>query len=158
MLFDQRYIINQREGVPCLLNLNDNIGVLIRNADLAITSYVRKYLEPFNLAPEQNLIMRMLWNQDGISPNELVLQLNKDKASIARMIASLEGKGFIKKVNDPADKRTFKVHLTDEGKRLGHLVEPVQHKMRETLTKGMTKEEINELQKLITKVINNVGR
>lgn len=79
------------------MNLDDNVGVLIRNADLTITSYVRKHLEPYNLAPEQNLIMRMLWNEDGISSTELVSHLNKDKANIARMIASLEGKGFIKK-------------------------------------------------------------
>ncbi|KYD02676.1 hypothetical protein B5V89_05250 [Heyndrickxia sporothermodurans] len=138
------------------MNLDDNVGVLIRNADLTITSYVRKHLEPYNLAPEQNLIMRMLWNEDGISSTELVSHLNKDKANIARMIASLEGKGFIKKVDDPSDKRTFKVHLTEEGKRLAHLVEPVQQKMRDTLTKGMTEEEVNELQKLITKIINNI--
>lgn len=135
---------------------NDNIGVLIRNANLIIANHVRKQLEPFNLAPEQNLIMLMLWNQDGISSNELVLQLKKDKASIARMITSLEGKGFIKKVDDPTDKRTFKVHLSDEGKQLAHFVVPIQQKIRETVTAGMTKEEIAELIKLITKIINNV--
>ncbi|WP_229683139.1 MarR family winged helix-turn-helix transcriptional regulator [Virgibacillus oceani] len=138
------------------MNLDDNVGILIHNADLTITSCVRKHLEPFNLAPEQNLIMMMLWNQDGISPNEIVLRLNKDKANIARMITSLEKKGFIKKVSDPIDKRTFKVHLTDEGKQLANLVLPAQQKIRETLTKGMSREEINELQKLITKIIHNV--
>ncbi|MBT2218277.1 MarR family transcriptional regulator [Virgibacillus dakarensis] len=139
------------------MNSDDHIGVLIHNADLTIANYVRKRLKPFNLAPEQNLIMMMLWNKDGISSNELVLQLKKDKASIARMITSLEGKGYIKKVENPTDKRTFRVHLTDEGKRLAHLVLPVQQKMRETITAGMTKEEISELKKLITKVICNVS-
>ncbi len=100
--------------------------------------------------------MMILWNQDGVSSNELVSQLNKDKAGIARMIASLEGKGYIKKVADPNDKRSFKIHLTDEGKRLAHSVIPIQRNMRETLTKGMTKEEIDDLQKLITKVMNNI--
>lgn len=138
------------------MNLNDHIGILIHSADLAITSYVRKQLEPFNLAPEQNLIMMILWNQDGVSSNELVSALNKDKAGIARMIASLEGKGYIYKVDDPNDKRSFKIHLTDEGKQLSHDVITVQQNMRETLTKGMTNEEVHELQKLITKVMNNI--
>ncbi|MCJ7840865.1 MarR family transcriptional regulator [Lederbergia sp. NSJ-179] len=139
------------------MNSNDHIGVLIHHADLTIANYVRRHLKPFNLAPEQNLIMMLLWNKDGISSNELVLQLKKDKASIARMITSLKEKGYIKKVEHPADKRTFRVHLTDEGKRLAHLVVPVQQKMLETITAGMTKEEISELQKLITKVIHNVS-
>ncbi|GIN73728.1 MarR family transcriptional regulator [Bacillus sp. J14TS2] len=138
------------------MNLNEHIGILIHSADLAITSYVRKQLEPFNLAPEQNLIMMILWNQDGVSSNDLVSALNKDKAGIARMIASLEGKGYIYKVDDPKDKRSFKIHLTDEGKQLSHDVITVQQNMRETLTKGMTNEEVRELQKLITKVMNNI--
>ncbi|MBO0995043.1 MarR family winged helix-turn-helix transcriptional regulator [Bacillus sp. SD088] len=137
------------------MNLNDHIGILIHSADLAITSYVRKQLEPFNLAPEQNLIMMILWNQDGVSSNELVSALN-NKAGIARMIASLEGKGYIKKVDDPKDKRSFKIHLTEEGKQLSHAVIDVHRNMRETLTKGMTNEEVHELQKLITKVMNNI--
>lgn len=98
----------------------------------------------------------ILWNQDGVSSNDLVSALNKDKAGIARMIASLEGKGYIYKVDDPKDKRSFKIHLTDEGKQLSHDVITVQQNMRETLTKGMTNEEVRELQKLITKVMNNI--
>ncbi|MBE0343115.1 MarR family transcriptional regulator, partial [Paenibacillus sp. 28ISP30-2] len=81
----------------------------------------------------------------------------KEKASIARMITSLEGKGYIKRVDDPTDKRTFKVYLSDEGKRLAHFVVPIQQKIRETVTAGMTKEEIAELIKLITKITNNVS-
>ncbi len=100
------------------MNLNDHIGIEIRKLHLIISNYAKKQLEPFNLATEQSLILLMLWEQDGISPNKFVSQLNKDKASIARMIASLEGKGYIKKVDDLTDKRTFKVHLTDEGKQL----------------------------------------
>ncbi|MEW9676802.1 MarR family transcriptional regulator [Lentibacillus sp. L22] len=138
------------------MNANNHMGALIHHADLTIANYVRKHLKPFNLAPEQNFIMMMLWKKDGISSHELVSELKKDKASIARMINSLEGKGYIKKVEHPSDKRTFRIHLTDEGKRLAHSVLPVQQKIRETIAANMTKEEMNELQRLITKVIDNV--
>jgi DNA-binding MarR family transcriptional regulator len=137
------------------LNLNEHIGILIRNTDLAIANYVKKKLEPFNLAPEQNLIMMILWKQEGISPNEFVVHLNKDKGNIARMIASLEKKDYIMRVEDPSDKRTFKVHLTEKGKSLESLVVPVLQETHQTVMTGITAEQFSVLEELFTKMINN---
>ena len=137
------------------MNLYEHIGILIRNADLTIANYVKKHLENFNLAPEQNLIMMLLWERDGISPHEFALQLRKDKANIARMIASLEKKGFIKRVDDPSDKRTFKVHLTEEGKHLESLVVPVLRETHQTVMNGITDEQFVELRNLFEKMISN---
>lgn len=139
------------------MSLDEQIGILVRNAHLSISSYVKKQLEPFNLAPEQNLIMMMLWEKDGISPNELSTKLNKDKANIARMISSLEKKGYIKKIEDPSDKRTFKVHLTEDGKKLECIVLPILKKTSETVLNGITEEQLIELRNLISKMINNTS-
>ncbi|MED1202624.1 MarR family winged helix-turn-helix transcriptional regulator [Heyndrickxia acidicola] len=138
------------------MNLNDNIGIEIRKLHLIISNYAKKRLEPFNLATEQSLILLMLWGQDGISPNKFVSQLNKDKASIARMIASLEGKGYIKKVDDPTDKRTFKVHLTDEGKQLESLVVPALQRTHKNVTAGITENELIELRRIFAKMTSNI--
>lgn len=135
--------------------LDENIGVLIRNAHLNISNYAKKQLEPFNLAPEQNLIMMTLWKKDGLSPNELSFQLNKDKANVARMIASLEKKGYITRVDDPSDKRTFKVQLTEEGKQLECLVLPVLKEAHQNVVKGISKEQLDVLQNMISKMISN---
>jgi MarR family transcriptional regulator, organic hydroperoxide resistance regulator len=155
LLIYQRCVNNECEEGENLLNLEENIGILVRNAHLNISNYVKKQLEPFHLAPEQNLIMMMLWKKDGISPNEFSFKLNKDKANIARMIASLEKKGYITKEDDPSDKRTFKVHLTEEGKHLESLVLPVLRKTNQTVMNGISEEQLVELQNLISKMINN---
>ncbi|MFJ8065318.1 MarR family winged helix-turn-helix transcriptional regulator [Psychrobacillus sp. NPDC096426] len=137
------------------MNFDDQIGILVRNAHLSISSYVKKQLEPFDLAPEQNLIMMMLWKKDGISPNEFSFELNKDKANIARMIASLEKKGYIKREDDPSDKRTFKVHLTKDGRHLESLVVPILRKTHQTVLDGISEEQLVELRNLISIMINN---
>ncbi|UGB28740.1 MarR family winged helix-turn-helix transcriptional regulator [Metabacillus sp. B2-18] len=137
------------------MNLDDHIGIFVRNAHLSISSYVKKQLEPFNLAPEQTLIMMMLWKKNGIYPNELSTELNKDKANIARMIVSLEKKGYIIREDDPSDKRTFKVYLTKEGKHLESLVVPVLRKTNNTVINGIPEEKLVDMQNLISKMINN---
>ena len=97
----------------------------------------------------------MLWKNDGISPHEFSFELNKDKANIARMIASLEKKGYIRKEDDPSDKRTFKVHLTEEGKHLEILVVPVLIKSHQTVINGISEEQLIELRITISKMISN---
>ncbi|GAA3321409.1 hypothetical protein GCM10020331_037130 [Ectobacillus funiculus] len=53
------------------LTLDDYISIFIHQTDLALTSCVKDRLAPFNIAPEQNLIMMLLWEQDGLTQNEL---------------------------------------------------------------------------------------
>lgn len=138
------------------MDLNEHIGILIRNVDYAIANFVKNQLEPFNLAPEQNLLMMLLWKQEGICPNEFAKQLNKDKASIARMISSLESKGFIRRVDNPNDRRTFKVFLTDEGRSLREFVIPVLQSTHMTATASLSNGEQNELKRLLSKVVENI--
>ncbi|MFP5114910.1 hypothetical protein ACSU64_21375 [Bacillaceae bacterium C204] len=102
------------------MNLNEHIGILIRNTDLAIANYVKKKLEPFNLAPEQNLIMMILWKQEGISPNEFVLHLNKDKGNFlaapgvqAKILPPGGNEVLIGSANQKFDEQTGQ--LVDEG-------------------------------------------
>ena len=80
------------------LSFKDYISIKIHQTDLTLTSCVKAKLEPFNLAPEQNLIMMLLWEKDGLTQNQIVEILGKDKTNIARMALNLENKGFIKRI------------------------------------------------------------
>ncbi|WP_257347007.1 MarR family winged helix-turn-helix transcriptional regulator [Pseudalkalibacillus decolorationis] len=136
----------------------DNIGVLIHTVDLEITSYVNSQLAAFQLTSEQNLIMALLWKHEGISQNEIATKLKKDKAGVTRMIFTLEKKGYIRRETCPNDKRSVKVYLTEDGRKLGNDVIPNNKSIIQLISKGMTKEEILELRRLLMKVRENVGR
>lgn len=136
----------------------DNIGVFIHTIDLEITNYVNNQLAPFQLTSEQNLIMALLWKREGISQNEISTKLNKDKAGVARMISTLEKKGYIRRDICPSDRRSVEVYLTEKGKELGNDVIPINQKIIQLINKGMTNEEITELRRLLKKVRENVGQ
>ncbi|MEI0738958.1 MarR family transcriptional regulator [Paenibacillus sp. JTLBN-2024] len=97
----------------------DNIGVLIHTVDLEISQYLKKQLAPYRLAPEQYLVLALLREEEGLSQNQIAEQLGKDKSGIARMIASLENKGFIRRSGGSQDRRSVEVYLTDQGRELG---------------------------------------
>lgn len=138
------------------LKLNDYIGVSIHKTDLRLTNFVKVKLEPFNIAPEQNLIMMLLWEKDGISQHELVEILDKDKTNITRMASNLESKGFITREHCTEDRRSVRLYLTEEGKKLRDNVIPITEEFNELVTKGISEEEISQLKLILSKIDKNV--
>lgn len=138
------------------LTLNDYISIFIHQTDLLLTNYIKNKLVPHNLAPEQNLIMMVLWEQDGITQNNIAKKLGKDKTNIARMVYNLEQKGFIQRVNDEKDKRISIVYLTESGKKLANRIIPITEEFNELVCKGITNEELLEVKRILIKMRANV--
>nr|WP_202128915.1 MarR family transcriptional regulator [Paenibacillus dendrobii] len=128
---------------------------MIHTVDLEITQYLKKQLAPYQLAPEQHLILALLMEGEGMSQNCIAAKLGKDKSSITRMIFSLEGKGYIRRVGCPNDRRSVEVYLTNKGRELREVVNTINTATRELLNKGLTEEETSELRRLLGKVRDN---
>ncbi|MGM0845585.1 MAG: MarR family winged helix-turn-helix transcriptional regulator [Bacillota bacterium] len=136
----------------------DYISIKIHKTDLNLTSLIKSKLEDFNLAPEQNLVMMLLWERDGLTQNQLAEKLGKDKTNVARMASNLEKKGFIKRTGCLEDRRSLKLYLTDSGKKLGEQVVPVAQEFNELVCQNISSEEIEELERLLNKINANVNR
>ncbi|GCL71130.1 MarR family transcriptional regulator [Paenibacillus naphthalenovorans] len=139
-----------------MLPLQEYISIFIHQTDLTLTNYIKSKLAPFQLAPEQNLIMMLLWEKDGLNQNEIAEKLKKDKTNIARMVYNLEQKGFIHRVVGEHDRRSLRVFLTDEGKKLGEQVIPIAEEFNRLVCKGITEEELTELRRILTKMSSNM--
>ncbi|MBX9188295.1 MarR family transcriptional regulator [Bacteroides sp. K03] len=77
-------------------------------------------------------VMHCLWKNQGISQQSLAEQTAKDKACLTNLINNLEKKGWVIRREDPEDKRSRLVYLTESGEKLAQRVNP--------LTKGVYKE------------------
>lgn len=140
------------------LTFQDYLGIKIHKTDLLLTSFIKSKLDPFNLAPEQNLIMLLLWEKDGLSQNQVVEKLGKDKTNVARMCSNLEKKGFIKRVNCSDDRRSVKLYLSPLGKELGEKVIPIAEESNSTLCKGISEEELILFDRILTKISENIRK
>ncbi|WP_082233122.1 MarR family winged helix-turn-helix transcriptional regulator [Halobacillus massiliensis] len=140
------------------LGFQDYISIRIHQTDLKLTGYIKSKLEPYNLAPEQNLIMMLLWENDGLSQNKLADLLGKDKTNIARMASNLEKKGFIRRNYSKEDRRSLQLYLTDSGVKLKDKVIPVAEAFNKTVTEKISEEEIIELDRILTKMVQNLEK
>ncbi|WP_174733247.1 MarR family winged helix-turn-helix transcriptional regulator [Mesobacillus harenae] len=140
------------------LSLADYIGVFIHQTDLTFTNYVKNKLAPYNLAPEQNLVMMILFEKDGITQNELSEKLMKDKTNIARMVSSLERKGFIRRVVNEQDRRALHLYLTVEGRALGDKIIPISEEFNSLILEDISEKEMAEVKRILIKMKNNLTK
>lgn len=136
--------------------LNEFISIFIHQTDLELTGYIKNKLLPYNIAPEQNLIMMLLWEKDGLSQNEIASKLDKDKTNIARMAFGLEQKGFVKRIHCPKDRRVQRLYLTREGMELKEYIIPVANQFNTLLCRNITDEELKQVRQILSKMRANV--
>ncbi|MCA1009148.1 MarR family winged helix-turn-helix transcriptional regulator [Halobacillus halophilus] len=137
------------------LSFEDYITIKIHRTDLKLTNYIKSRLEPYNLAPEQNLIMMLLWEEDGLNQRQIAKKLNKDKTNIARMASSLESKGFITRKYSTEDRRSLELYLTTTGSELREEIMPVTEEFNKIATKNLTSKEKEQLEHLLNKIDEN---
>ncbi|WP_052044872.1 MarR family transcriptional regulator [Candidatus Arsenophonus nilaparvatae] len=129
----------------------------IHQTDLLLTCKIKEILSPFNLSPEQLLIMKCLWEEDGINQTIISDKLIKDKTGITRMLMHLEKKGFIYKVVPENNRRISNVFLTEKGKQLEQQLIKTSFSICEKVSYGLTEKEINNLIEILTKIQNNLN-
>ncbi|MBS4766370.1 MarR family transcriptional regulator [Alistipes sp. kh20] len=70
-------------------------------------------------------VMYRLWEQQGISQQQLAQLTSKDKASLTNLINNLVRKGWVARRENAADRRSRLIFLTATGRALAGIVKPI---------------------------------
>lgn len=97
--------------------LKDSLGHLATQFSKAVLRRINQELQAAGhpITSEQWTALTHIWNQDGLTQQELCERLIKDKTNIARVLAGLERLGFIRREAGASDRREKTVHLTPAG-------------------------------------------
>ncbi|WP_005036734.1 MarR family winged helix-turn-helix transcriptional regulator [Holophaga foetida] len=105
--------------------LFDSFAFNLARVATAATNAMARRLAPYDITPVQWGVLAGLKEKDGVTPTELMLDLERDLPSTLRVIWKLEKKGFVRRECNPADRRSYIVHLTPEGRALWERLVPV---------------------------------
>jgi DNA-binding MarR family transcriptional regulator len=103
----------------------------------------------------QWVAMNALYHKEEMFQSEFVNEVFDDRPSVARMIASLEKKGFITKEQDTFDKRKSRIRLTPKGSEVHHKLSDLIAKDRKRLYKGLTRNDYLALKEILGKLNRN---
>jgi DNA-binding MarR family transcriptional regulator len=97
----------------------DDVFFGVKRAHLAVNAWALGKLKEFGVTPARFDLMRLIYDRDyRWVQSELRLQLGVARATISRMLRSLEKLGWIERKPNLFDKRTRDCLLTYEGSRI----------------------------------------
>src|SRR5436309_2853535 len=103
--------------------LDHSYGLLIARVALIHRLRISEYLSEHNLYVGQEMLLKCLWNQDGLSQKEIADLMGIQAATVTRMVIRMERAGFVERKTDLEDQRVSLVYLTDLGRSLQSAVE-----------------------------------
>lgn len=74
---------------------------------------------------------------DDLRQGDLVTELDMQGASVVRVLDQLEAAALLRRAQDPADRRTNRIRLTDEGRALVERIEEALAALRRDLMEGV---------------------
>ena len=110
-----------------------------------------------NLTKVQMITLRILSQNDGQPQNNLAFITNRDKASLTRLITTMENKGFVRRVASDADRRVKHIFITDKGKTELARAIPVIKQAIDVIETDLTEEERRVTMKVLEKIRKNIN-
>lgn len=137
-------------------DMDNSLGFILNKTALLSKAHFNNYLKEYDISPEQwSLVFRVV-ERSGLTQKELSDSTYKDQANITRSIDRLEQKGFLKRIENPNDRRSFQLVPTQDAIALVERIIPLSQAFNAELTQGFSEEETKMLIALLNKVHHNL--
>jgi DNA-binding MarR family transcriptional regulator len=116
----------------------------------------RSLFRRLGLARGQPGVLRLLWQNDGMTQTELGAALRIQPATVTRMMQRMETAGWVERRPDPDDQRVWRVYQTDAARRIRPDVEGVMNALSEAALRGFSPEEQQLVHGFLTRMRDNL--
>ncbi len=97
-----------------------------------------KNAELKELSKNQPAALMIIGLEKEIMPSTIGIYMGMDRSSLSRMVDSLEEKGFVRRNNDPEDRRKVLVSLTEKGgEKCSEILNKISEEMSVELLGGL---------------------
>lgn len=136
------------------------LGMLLNQGDrLLIKRLNRNFAKSgFSVSQEQWLLLRQLWEKEGVKQQVLADAVGKDKVNITKLVDSLEKRKMVKRVNDKVDRRAKKIYLTEQGKALKDELNAIVDQTVNEALASVTDKDYKSFEKVTAIIIENLTR
>lgn len=115
--------------------------VVLSKAYKAVMTRAVKDMKKNGLTEAEFSILELLYHKDRLPLQQIGGKILVTSGAITYTIDKLEGKGFLRRVHCPEDRRVTYAEITDEGRVLMGDIFPVHAEVIHSMMKGLTTEE-----------------
>jgi len=140
------------------MKAESNLGGLLGKASRLLSNQLNTDLKQHNLTMPQWSLLAVLWSENAQKQKALEATLLKDKATINSLVSYLVKNGFISKVKDTIDKRSYIISLTTKGKEMQSITIPIAMKNIGKAVSDIDAEELERTILVLKQIINNLTK
>lgn len=139
-------------------NLNSIIFYTIDKSIKSYRQFAQKRLKEagFTITIDQWLVLKAIEQDSLASQQQIAAAVFKDVASITRMIELMVQKGYLSREFHSADRRRFKITLTEKGEDVIEKMQPYVNVNRKQALQGISEGDIKIVQEVLSKITENV--
>jgi DNA-binding MarR family transcriptional regulator len=93
-----------------------HLGYLLKHAQLRFFELGAAALKPLGINGREAAVLAAIADSDPVSQGEIARAMNVDRTTMVALIDDLQGKGLVRRRQDPDDRRKNAVELTDAGR------------------------------------------
>jgi len=132
---------------------------LVSRLSLVITSALKKRLTEAGLGhvkPAYLWALMSLWVEDGLKVTDIARGARLDTSTMTGLLDRMERDGLVTRTADMTDRRTLRIYLTDEGRRIQDpVISETLHVLDECFG-GIPEEDLNVTKATLAKVLSKV--
>ncbi|GAA2383765.1 MarR family winged helix-turn-helix transcriptional regulator [Nonomuraea africana] len=138
--------------------LDDSVGFLINRTAVHLKRALTREFRANGqtVTAEQWALLNRVWEQEGLSQVRLAELTFKDKPNVTRMVEVLERDGLIERRQDEGDRRTYRIHATEEGLRLRDELVPLAMAVLDRALAGVAEDDIERLKRVLEQMDRNM--
>ncbi len=133
---------------------------IVSTADLFLRESTRLF-RPLGLTAAQFNVLNLLGAPDaerGLSQRELADMLVVDRSNVTGLIDRMEKAGWVKRADDPSDRRVYRVQLTSAGRKLWQKVAPAYADVVRQVTERLGERQMRDAVGLLATLRDDATR
>jgi len=108
--------------------------------------------------PAQGRILFVLWQNDGISINDLAKETSLGKSTMTSMLDRLENSGFLRREPSKEDRRQIHIWRTEKDKSFQKKYIGVSEEITEIFYRGFSESERNRFESYLVRLFENLKK
>jgi len=135
---------------------DESMGFLVKEAARAFVRALAPRIARHGVSPGQWFVLRILWEQDGLSQRDISRRLGIMDPSTASTLASLARDGLIERRKHPTDRRQTLVYLSAEGRALRDRILHCAKEINDLAAAGIAPDEVALSRRVLMRMIDNL--
>lgn len=137
---------------------DDMVGTLFHDVAHLIRHQIDDELRPYDLTRASWLAIGIVQSNDRLSQAELAESLELGAAATGKVVDRLEERGLIERHADPDDRRTKRLSVTSEGKKLIRKLRPIGVKIRDSVLQDLNEADQKRLLSYLVKIKTRLSK